>query len=180
MTIDTSRFGTNLFRCRMTNRNGVLTFIQPGWLYGATFLVIAGAIVTTLSYQGVEFSGAGIIGYLAAGSFGSIGMLYALYGHRMSLDTARRRLIVERGFIGFVREYESGFETITTVRVVEVRSHQMHRGRTLATVTIDVGLECSTNQPTFDFWRAESREQAMHIAETVAAAIGCRVRFESR
>ena len=166
----------------MIQRDGVLGFTQPGWLYGIAFFVIAAVIAAVLYQDNVKFSGAGIIGYLAVGIFVLIGILYTLYIHRVYFDTDGRRFMVEKGFIGFIKQSEAGFDDITLVKIREVKSaSRQHDGnQTLMTMTIDIGIECKTNEPVFDLWRAESKEKAMYVAGTLATIFGCEVKYDSR
>ena len=91
MKIDTTSFGVNLFRSKMTQDNGIITISQRGWLYALCFVFIAGIPWVIIHKEHIEFSGLSVFWYVAVAFFLFIGLLYALYRQEISFDLINRR-----------------------------------------------------------------------------------------
>jgi len=180
VNIDTSKFGTNGFRSKMTRNGGVLTISQRGWLSCLFFVIVAAILAAVIRTKQIEFSGVAIFLYAAAPFSLLIGFLYALYVQEVSFDTDNRRFMLRRGFLGFTRKTDAPFNEITGISVREVRlaSKEARSTRTRTMIMWDIGIECKTNRPLFDIWKADNKETAFHIANTLADALGSKVVIE--
>ena len=64
--IDTSKFGVNAFRSKMTQKAGILKISHRGWLFGLFFEIIAAVIIVIIWKSKIEFSGFSILVYFGA------------------------------------------------------------------------------------------------------------------
>jgi hypothetical protein len=179
---DFDSFGVNTYRHRLHKRGDVVTLAPRGWIAALFFLVFAGGAGTMvfLRWQAVGHFEASVL--MIAGSavalLASVAALYYIvYREELTFDFARRRYRLLKGFRWNLREHQGDFGEIEAVVIRERRmtgSNMPNRSYRI----FNIALEFRGESPTFDIWQAQTREQADHIAETLAEAFGCVVRHD--